>query len=155
MYLWFLCCRHWNILNNFEVDSAIPHYSSGRAGTVRIPSSTLSNLPDRCREEVLKVLGSRKACVSDMPSMPYIQATIAEVQWISCVSPASIPHATTAPTIVSKRINFLWQSCIFHEWYKTFWKSISVQTIKISRCTGKVCYEGNFLSLINGSFSGI
>ena len=37
-----------------------------------------------------------------MPSMPYIQATIAEVQRISRVAPMSIPHSTTEQTSVGE-----------------------------------------------------
>ena len=33
----------------------------------------------RCRDEVMDVLGEEKAAVADMPRMPYVLATIAEV----------------------------------------------------------------------------
>ena len=36
-------------------------------------------MQERCRQEVLEVLGDEKAAVADMPKMPYVLATIAEV----------------------------------------------------------------------------
>ena len=36
-------------------------------------------MQERCRQEVLEVSGDEKAAVADMPKMPYVLATIAEV----------------------------------------------------------------------------
>merc|ERR1711915_668606 len=41
------------------------------------------DVQERCYEEISTVLGSRKANVSDMPSLPYVQATIAEIQRVA------------------------------------------------------------------------
>ena len=38
----------------------------------------------RCRDEVMDVLGEEKAAVADMPRMPYVLATIAEVGYMTC-----------------------------------------------------------------------
>ena len=37
------------------------------------------DVQERCRREVLEVLGDEKAAVADMPKMPFVLATIAEV----------------------------------------------------------------------------
>ena len=37
------------------------------------------DVQERCRREVMEVLGDEKAAVADMPKMPYVLATIAEV----------------------------------------------------------------------------
>ena len=37
------------------------------------------DVQERCRQEVVEVLGDEKAAVADMPKMPYVLATIAEV----------------------------------------------------------------------------
>ena len=75
-------------------------------------------MQERCRQEVLEVLGDEKAAVADMPKMPYVLATIAEVgldnkepipfptfffqiQRIARVAPSSIPHTSTASTMVT------------------------------------------------------
>jgi len=58
------------------------------------------NVQDRCRAELRSVLGSRKASVADMPQLPFLQATIAEVQRIAYIAPMSLPHRTTRPTEV-------------------------------------------------------
>ena len=50
----------------------------------------------------MSVLGGRQACVSDMPSLPYTQATIAEVQRVARVAPLSLPHTTTRTTTVAE-----------------------------------------------------
>jgi len=55
----------------------------------------------RCRDEVMDVLGEEKAAVADMPRMPYVLATIAEIQRIARVAPSSIPHTSTATTSIN------------------------------------------------------
>ena len=52
----------------------------------------------RCREEIQEVVGEGRLAVAHLPSLPYLQATIAEVQRVSRVAPLSLPHYTTAPT---------------------------------------------------------
>jgi len=59
------------------------------------------DVQERCRQEVLEVLGDEKAAVADMPKMPYVLATIAEIQRIARVAPSSIPHTSTASTTVT------------------------------------------------------
>ena len=74
-------------------------------------------MQERCRQEVVEVLGDEKAAVADMPKMPFVLATIAEVgldnkepstfpgffqiQRIARVAPSSIPHTSTASTTVT------------------------------------------------------
>jgi len=52
----------------------------------------------RCREEIQEVVGEGRLAVAHLPSLPYLQATIAEVQRMSRVAPLTLPHYTTAPT---------------------------------------------------------
>eukprot|EP00092_Neocalanus_flemingeri_P034518 GFUD01037533.1.p1 GENE.GFUD01037533.1~~GFUD01037533.1.p1 ORF type:complete len:516 (+),score=112.45 GFUD01037533.1:99-1550(+) len=67
---------------------------------------------DRCRNEIISVLGGTKASVSDMPSLPYTQATISEIQRVSRVAPTSVPHKTTQITTV-REFTFPKQSTFF------------------------------------------
>jgi len=59
------------------------------------------DVQDRCRNEVYEVVGSAKVTVANRPSMPFLQATIAEIQRLSSVS-TFVPHVTTAPTKVGE-----------------------------------------------------
>merc|ERR1719430_1055174 len=59
------------------------------------------DVQDRCRNEVYEVVGSAKVPVANRPSMPFLQATIAEIQRLSSVS-TFVPHVTTAPTKVGE-----------------------------------------------------
>jgi len=59
------------------------------------------DVQERCRREVMEVLGDEKAAVADMPKMPYVLATIAEIQRIARVAPSSIPHTSTATTTIN------------------------------------------------------
>ena len=54
----------------------------------------------RCRKEIQTKLGMTRASVSDMPRLPYLMATITEVQRVSRVAPMSLPHKTLATTTV-------------------------------------------------------
>ena len=86
-----------------------------RTGKVRKSCGSLRSLW-RCREEILRVLGKEKVSVADLHLLPYVQvtdtlnlppllrtqATIAEVQRISCVAPVSVFHSTTVPTSIGQ-----------------------------------------------------
>jgi len=66
----------------------------------------------RCREEIEEVIGGRQASMSDLFSLPYLQATIAEVQRMSCVGPLSLPHVTTSDASIG-RFSFPAKSTFF------------------------------------------
>ena len=44
-----------------------------------ICTTNYQDVQERCRQEVMEVLGDEKAAVADMPKMPYVLATIVEV----------------------------------------------------------------------------
>lgn len=60
------------------------------------------DVQDRCRREIHDLVGSSRVSAADLPSLSYVQATIAEVQRLSRVAPLSLPHVTTAPTRVGQ-----------------------------------------------------
>jgi len=66
----------------------------------------------RCREELEEVVGCRRVSMSDLVALPYLQATIAEVQRITCVAPLSLPHVTTSATSIG-RFSFPAKSTFF------------------------------------------
>jgi len=55
---------------------------------------------DKCREDILHVLGTSTCTVADMARLPYVQATISEIQRLSSVAPLSITHRTLSATTV-------------------------------------------------------
>ena len=62
--------------------SAIDHffYTDISARSVTLCNSKHhQDVQERCRREVMEVLGDEKAAVADMPKMPFVLATIAEV----------------------------------------------------------------------------
>jgi len=60
------------------------------------------DIQERCRQEVQTVVGGGRTSVADLPNLPFLAATIAEVQRISRVAPFSLPHLTTTATRVGK-----------------------------------------------------
>jgi len=56
------------------------------------------DVQDKCRQEILNVLGTSLCTVADMMSLPYVQATISEVQRVARVAPLSVTHRTLAAT---------------------------------------------------------
>eukprot|EP00092_Neocalanus_flemingeri_P003772 GFUD01004058.1.p1 GENE.GFUD01004058.1~~GFUD01004058.1.p1 ORF type:complete len:486 (-),score=123.42 GFUD01004058.1:441-1898(-) len=58
------------------------------------------DVQDKCRKEIFTLLGTSQCTVSDMMNLPYVQATISEVQRMAQVAPVSIAHRTLAPTEV-------------------------------------------------------
>ena len=54
----------------------------------------------KCREEINRELGSERFQMSDLPRLPFTQATLIEIQRLARVAPASLPHRLTAPTKV-------------------------------------------------------
>eukprot|EP00092_Neocalanus_flemingeri_P018174 GFUD01019671.1.p1 GENE.GFUD01019671.1~~GFUD01019671.1.p1 ORF type:complete len:482 (+),score=104.99 GFUD01019671.1:156-1601(+) len=58
------------------------------------------DVQDKCRQEILTVLGSSLCTVADMKNLPYLQATISEVQRLARVVPLSLTHSTVAATEV-------------------------------------------------------
>jgi len=58
------------------------------------------DVQQRCRQEILSVLGGSRCKVSQLPSLPYVQATIMEVQRVARVAPMSLLHCTSEVTKV-------------------------------------------------------
>jgi len=58
------------------------------------------DVQDKCRKEISTVLGSSLCTVADMMNLPYVQATISEVQRVAQVAPLAIAHTTLAATEV-------------------------------------------------------
>ena len=56
----------------------------------------------RCREEIRRELDTERFQMSDLPRLPYTQATLIEIQRVARVAPSSLPHKTTAPTKVGE-----------------------------------------------------
>ena len=50
------------------------------------------HVQDKCREEILDVVGSRQPNLADMAKLVYCQATILEIQRLSCTVPSSLNH---------------------------------------------------------------
>merc|ERR1712192_73135 len=57
---------------------------------------------DRCRREIDTVLGSSPCTVADMVNLPFVQATISEVQRMAKVVPLSLNHRNTTSTEAGK-----------------------------------------------------
>jgi cytochrome P450 len=51
-----------------------------------------------CQEEIDSILGSRMPTQDDAASMPYVSATILEIQRLSCTAFLSVSHRTTKDT---------------------------------------------------------
>jgi len=58
------------------------------------------DVQDRCRSEIESVLGNSSCQVSHMPRLPYVMATISEVQRIAPPGSFSLIHKTVAATQV-------------------------------------------------------
>ncbi|VDN25712.1 unnamed protein product [Cylicostephanus goldi] len=48
----------------------------------------------KCYEEILKIFGDEQPCYSRRKQLPYVEATIAELQRVTNVLPWAIPHRT-------------------------------------------------------------
>ena len=53
---------------------------------------------DKCREEITNVVGSRQPNLADMAKLVYCQATILEIQRLSCTVPSSLNHRVMEDT---------------------------------------------------------
>lgn len=53
---------------------------------------------DKCRAEIERVVGSRQPNLADMEKLVYCQATILEIQRLSCTVPSSLNHRVMADT---------------------------------------------------------
>ena len=49
---------------------------------------------DRCREEILRVIGSNNCTVEDIQSLAYTQATVAETHRLAAIAPVALTHQT-------------------------------------------------------------
>jgi len=57
---------------------------------------------DKCRQEIYSVLCGSRCEAALLPLLPYVQATITEVQRVARVAPMSLLHSTLAPTKVGQ-----------------------------------------------------
>merc|ERR1711892_179224 len=53
---------------------------------------------EKCRQEIVEIIGSRQPCLADMNKLVYCQATILEIQRLSCTVPSSLNHRVMADT---------------------------------------------------------
>merc|ERR1711892_36338 len=58
------------------------------------------DVQDKCRQEISQVLATSRCTMADMANLPFVQATISEVQRLAQVLPLSIAHRTLSPTQV-------------------------------------------------------
>ena len=58
----------------------------------------------KCQNEIDTVLGSRWPTKSDMEKLPYVMATIMEIQRCSCVAPGSLIHVATQDVKVDQYV---------------------------------------------------
>ena len=52
-------------------------------------------IQQNCQSEILEQVGSRSPSINDIPNLPYVMATLMEIQRISIVAPGSLPHILT------------------------------------------------------------
>ena len=58
------------------------------------------NVQARCQLEVQDKIGTRSPTIDDMVDLPYVLATLMEIQRIGIVGPASLPHYLMKDAIV-------------------------------------------------------
>jgi len=56
------------------------------------------DVQEKCRNEIDEVVGSRQPCLADMPKLVQCQATILEIQRLSCTVPSSLNYRVMADT---------------------------------------------------------
>jgi len=85
---------------------------------------------DKCREEITNVVGSRQPNLADMTKLVYCQATILEIQRLSCTVPSSLNHRVMEDTNI-EGFSFPKDSIVIANFYymmksPAFWDEPSV-----------------------------
>ena len=54
-----------------------------------------------CQMEIFEQIGTRYPTSDDIKKLPYVMATLMEIQRVSVVAPASLPHTLMSDTVVN------------------------------------------------------
>ena len=54
-----------------------------------------------CQMEIFEQIGTRSPTSDDNKKVPYVMATLMEIQRVSVVAPASLPHTLMSDTVVN------------------------------------------------------
>ena len=91
-----------DINSNFDEEQLIATCNDFFIAGAETTSTTLSwavlfmtihpNVQSQCKAEIFEQIGSRPPCIDDVQKLPYVMATIMEVQRMSLVAPGSLPH---------------------------------------------------------------
>ena len=77
------------------------------------------NVQEKCQTEVSDLIGTRSPSIEDAKDLPYIMATLLEIQRLAKVAPGSLPHILMKDTVVndyhfSKNTMFIANLTKFH-----------------------------------------
>ena len=77
------------------------------------------NVQEKCQAEVSDLIGSRSPSIEDAKDLPYVMATLLEIQRLAKVAPGSLPHILMKDTVVndyhfSKNTMFIANITKFH-----------------------------------------
>ena len=59
------------------------------------------NVQEKCQAEVSDLIGSRSPSIEDAKDLPYVMATLLEIQRLAKVAPGSLPHILMKDTVVN------------------------------------------------------
>jgi len=90
--------KHDLVLNLMDFLQAGTETSSTTLKWVVLYLTVYQDVQDECRQEIQDLLGSSSCSVTDMVNLPFVQATISEVQRLSRVGPTTLLHRTVART---------------------------------------------------------
>ena len=57
-------------------------------------------IQEKCQKEIMDKIGTRPPLMDDMPNLPFITATLMEIQRIALVAPGSLQHKLKSDTVV-------------------------------------------------------
>ena len=77
------------------------------------------NVQEKCQTEVSDLIGTRSPSIEDAKDLPYVMATLLEIQRLAKVAPGSLPHILMKDTVVnnyrfSKNTMFIANLTKFH-----------------------------------------
>ena len=77
------------------------------------------NVQEKCQTEVSDLIGTRSPSIEDAKDLPYVMATLLEIQRLAKVAPGSLPHILMKDTVVndyhfSKNTMFIANITKFH-----------------------------------------